>query len=215
MVAKAHVLLIDGNRISQRSLSNTLSSIFNLTVIDDINMASINIKRSHFDVILINFDSFKEDTYQMSMLLRTERPLEPYCSMVLLSSYMCDEFIYRSIQHGINVCLPRALNGSQLCAFLLAQIKSPSTQLSFRNICTCNCLTWNYGNIHYQYSPDLQETVVAGSAEEASKIMQLMLEAERDTLARAQFGQAQVSIVKHRIDIKGASMTEVVHKDAT
>lgn len=202
MSDKAHVLLIDGNRISQRSLANALNNIFNLTVIDDGKMAEINVRRSHFDVILINYDSIKEDSYQISMLLRTERPLEPYCSIVMLSSYMCDEFIYRSIQHGINVCLPRALSSNQLCAFLLTQMRSPSTQLSFRNICTCTCLTWNYGNIYYQYSPDLQETVVAGSAAEANEIMQSMLEAERETLAKAQFGQAQGSLIKHRINIR-------------
>ena len=202
MSEKTHVLLIDGNRISQRSLANALSNMFNLTVIDDSKMAEINLRRSHFDLVLINFDSIQEDSFQMSMLLRDERPLEPYCSMVLLSSYMCDEFIYRAIQHGINICLPRALSINQLCAFLLTQIKYPTTQLSFRNICTCTCLTWNYGNIYYQFSPDLQETVVAGSAAEANEIMQSMLEAERETLAKAQFGQAQVSTLKHRIKIR-------------
>ena len=202
MSEKPHVLLIDSNRIGQRSLANALSTIFNLTVIDDSKMAEINLRRSHFDLVLINYDSIQEDSFQISMLLRAERPLEPYCSMVLLSSYLSDEFMYRAIQHGINACLTRAIGMDQLCAFLVAQMESPSTQLSFRNICTCTCLTWHYGNVYYQYSPDLQETVVAGSAAEADELMQSMLEAERETLAKAQFGQAQVSTLKHRIKIR-------------
>ena len=208
-----HILLIDGNNISQRSLVNGLSVECDVTVIDNDHLAEINIKRSHFDVVLINYDSLKDDALKIAMTIRRECPLEPYTSIVLLSSFMNDEFIHRAVQHGMNLCLPRACNANQLRLLLLEQIRSPVCQLSFRHTCTCNCLIWNYGNKYFQYSPDLQETVSADSAEEAERLMQELLKAERVTLAQAQFGQAQVDIVQHRIDIKDLSATRLVRKD--
>ena len=202
MQSAAHILIVDNANLTQRILQKGLSSCFVLTMVENCALAKLNILRSHFDLIVINYDSIGDDAYALCTTLRTECPVEPYCSVVLMSTSICDDFIYRSIQHGVNICMPRALPITQINAFLLRLSHHPCTQLTFRDNCTCNCMAWNYGNIYYQFSPDLQETVVGSSAEEAEELMQALLSEHKDMLAKSQFGQAQAQVVRHRIALK-------------
>ena len=201
MQGTAHILLVDNATLTRRILQKGLGNCFTLTVVEDCALAKLNIMHSHFDLIVINYDSIGDDAYALCTTLRIERPMEPYTSVVLVSTSICDDFIYRSIQNGINICMPRALPIEQMKSFLLSLSRHPCTQLSFRDKCTCNCMAWNYGNIYYQFSPDLQETVVGDSAQEAEDLMQSLLSEHKGILGKAQFGQAQARVVRHRINL--------------
>jgi CheY-like chemotaxis protein len=212
---RVHLLLVDGNEISQKVIGKLLADEYALSVVAELKDAKINLARSDFDALILAADDGFDELLRWVFDLR--RPDSPMAArpILLVTSRYSGDLAYRAWRAGINLTLAKPLQAATFRSHLAEQIAAPSSQPVARDACSVELVAWVKGGIHYCYSPDLDRLVTA--RDEAAMLAQMeeLFEQYWYRFEQSRFGEARVSIRRKRFAFRHWQDEEHISFDAS
>ena len=169
-------LHLEDNRIAQKLLARTLQCFGECRGFVSIKEAEAFIKKQpQIDAFFVDYTV--SDGIGLCFVKRV-RGMAQYnhIPVILLTSTLTNEIAYKAMKSGVNISISKLTSPSMLRRILARQVKRPYVKLVQRDLYEVWCAVWEKEGFYYQYCPELDEKVSAGTPEDAEKQMRERLE---------------------------------------
>ncbi|PZM16820.1 PleD family two-component system response regulator [Rhizobium tubonense] len=118
----AHVLLVDGRANSQERIIRALKPIAEVTAMSDPQAALFEAAESAFELVIVNSNFEDYDPLRLCSQLRSLERTR-FLPVLLITEQGADEMTVRALELGVNDYIVRPIDGNELVARCLTQIR--------------------------------------------------------------------------------------------
>lgn len=175
-MAKRLFFHLEDNRIAQKLLARTLERFGECRGFKTIHEAEAYLReKPEIDAFFVDYTL--SDGTGLS-LVRRIRSMDQYnhVPIILLTSTLTNDVAYKSMRAGVNISISKLTSPSALRRIVARQVKRPYVQLYSREFYEVWCATWEKDQVYYQYCPETEDLITAGTPEDAEKKMREKLE---------------------------------------